>query len=207
MAMSAQVSNVSHVACALHGNCYINVTNRCTLDCAFCPKPAGNWTVEGYDMRLDHEPNIKEMLVAAGNPRFYREIVFCGLGEPTLRLYTVLEAAHLLRRKGARIRINTDGLANLVYGRDVTPDMEGNVDALSISLNAQNEDVYNRLCRPPSPGAYQSLLDFTRRAGDFVPDITLTAPDGVADVDLAACEHIARGLNVKFRRRACNRID
>lgn len=158
-------------------------------------------------MRLDHEPNIKEMLVAAGNPRFYREIVFCGLGEPTLRLYTVLEAAHLLRRKGGGIRVNTDGLANLVYGRDVTPDLEGNVDALSISLNAQDETVYNRLCRPPSSGAYRSVLDFIRRARDFVPDITLTALDGVAGVDLAACEHIARDLGVKFRHRACDRID
>lgn len=205
MAMSAQTSNVSQVAYALHGNCYINVTNRCTLNCACCPKAAGDWIVEGYDMRLDREPNIKEMLVAAGNPRFYRELVFCGLGEPTLRLYTVLEAAHLLRRKGGgRIRINTDGLANLVYGRDVTPDLEGNVDALSISLNAQDETVYNRLCRPPAPGSYRSVLDFTRRARDFVPDITLTALDGV---DLAACEHIARDLGVKFRRRACDRID
>lgn len=207
MAMSAQASNVSQVAYALHGNCYINVTNRCTLNCAFCPKAAGDWIVEGYDMRLDHEPNIKEMLVAAGNPRFYREIVFCGLGEPTLRLYTVLEAAHLLRRKGAWIRINTDGLANLVYGRDVTPDLEGNVQALSIALNAQDETVYNRLCRPPSPGAYRSLLDFTRRARDFVPGITLTALDGIADVDLAACEHIAQDLGVKFRRRTCGHID
>lgn len=205
--MSAQPSNVNHIAHALHGNCYIYVTNRCTLNCAFCPKAAGNWVIEGHDMRLDHEPDIEEVLVAVGDPRFYREIVFCGLGEPTLRLYSVLEAAHLLRRKGGRIRINTDGLANLVYGRDVTPDLEGNVDALSISLNAQDETVYNRLCRPPTPGAYRSVLDFTRRARDFVPDITLTALGGVADVDLEACEQIARNLGVKFQHHMSDRID
>ena len=89
----------------------------------------------------------------------------------------------------------------------MTPDLEGNVQALAISLTAQDGTVYNRLCRPPSPGAYRSLLDFTRRARDFVPDITLTAPDGIADVDLVACERIARDLGVKFRRRACGHID
>lgn len=206
MAMPSQTSNVSHVAYALHGNCYINVTNRCTLSCVFCPKTKGNWTVQGYDLRLDHEPDTKEMLVAVGNPRTYREIVFCGLGEPTLRLYTVLEVAHLLRRKGGMIRINTDGLANLVHGRDVTPDLEDNIDALSISLNAQDEATYNRLCRPPSADAYQSMLEFTRRARDFVPDITLTAIDGIASVDIPACERIAQNIGVKFRRRTLNQI-
>ena len=185
----------------LHGNRYLNVTSRCTLRCAFCPKFNGSWTVEGHDLRLFQDPSSEEIMAAAGDPSDYSEVVFCGLGEPTLRLYTVLEIASRLRAQGGYIRLNTDGLANLVFGRDVTPDLENNIHALSVSLNAQDEETYNRHCRPAHPGAYQSLLDFVRRARDFVPVITLTAIDGLPGVDIAACEKIAEDLGVDFRRR------
>ncbi len=185
----------------LHGNRYLNITSRCTLRCAFCPKFNGSWAVEGHELRLFQDPSPEEIMAAAGDPSDYSEVVFCGLGEPTLRLYTVLEIASRLRAQGGYIRLNTDGLANLVFGRDVTPDLENNIHALSVSLNAQDEETYNRHCRPPLPGAYQSLLDFVQRARDFVPAITLTAVDGLPGVDIAACEEIAERLGVDFRRR------
>ncbi|MHB8453736.1 MAG: TatD family nuclease-associated radical SAM protein [Acidiferrobacterales bacterium] len=194
------------VAYTLRGNCYLNITNRCTLRCDFCPKFNGTWGVRGYELRLRREPTQDQILQAAGDPRRYHEIVFCGLGEPTLRLYTVLEIASRLRARGGRIRINTDGLANLVYGRDVSPDMEDNIDALSISLNAQNEILYNRYCRPKLPGAYRSLLDFARRACDFVPEVTLTAVDGLPGVDMEACAKIAADLGATFRRRVLDEV-
>lgn len=189
------------VGYTLHDNRYLNITNRCSLRCAFCPKFNDEWTVQDYPLRLDHDPMIEEIIAAVGNPEDYREIVFCGLGEPTLRLYALLEVATRIRRRAKRIRINTDGLANLVYGRDVTPDMEGLIDALSISLNAQNAEIYNRHCRPKLPGSYEAILDFVKHAREFVPDITLTAIDGLSDVDIPACEKIAQDLGVKFRRR------
>jgi TatD DNase family protein len=181
---------------------YLNVTSRCTLRCTFCPKFNGSWTVGDYDLRLRADPSADELIAAAGDVHAWREIVFCGMGEPTLRLYTVLEVAARLRKLGApRIRLNTDGLANLVYGRDVTPDFEGNIDALSISLNAQDEETYNRLCRPSLPGSYPAMLDFIRHARDYVPEVVLTAIDGLEGVDIAACADIAERLGVRFRRR------
>jgi TatD DNase family protein len=185
----------------IRGNRYLNVTSRCTLRCAFCPKFNGSWTVRDYDLRLRHDPDADELVAAAGNPLDYESVVFCGLGEPTLRLYTLLEAAARLRAQGARLRLNTDGLASLVHERDVTPDLEGNIQAVSISLNAQDEDTYNRHCRPSLPGSYQAVLDFTRRVRDFVPEVTLTAIDGLAGVDIDACREIAERLGVGFRRR------
>lgn len=189
------------VGYTLRDSRYLNITNRCSLRCAFCPKFNDEWTVQDYPLRLDHEPTLEEIIAAAGNPEEYREIVFCGLGEPTLRLYTLLEAATRLRHRAKRIRINTDGLANFVYGRDVTPDMEGLIDALSVSLNAQNEEIYNLHCRPKLPGAYGAMLEFVKHAREFIPEITLTAIDGLPGVDIAACEKIARDLGVNFRRR------
>ncbi len=190
------------IAYLLHGNCYLNVTSRCTLRCGFCPKFNQTWVIGGANLRLRKEPTVDEVLAAIGDPRGYDEIVFCGLGEPTLRLYEVIEIASILHQRGAhRVRLNTDGLASLVYGRDVTPDLEGSIDALSISLNAQNETVYNQHCRPSLAGSYGAMLEFADRVRDFVPDVTLTAIDGLEGVDIDACERIARDLGVKFRRR------
>jgi TatD DNase family protein len=182
---------------------YLNVTPRCTLRCTFCPKFNGSWEMHGRDLRLESEPTAEEIVRAVGDPRPYAEIVFCGLGEPSLRLYTCLKAASQLRARGAaRIRMVTDGLANLAYGRDVTPDFEGIVDALDISLNAQDEATYERHCRPSRPGAYAAMLDFVRRVREFVPQVTLTAVAGLAGVDLARCAAIAAELGVGFRARA-----
>lgn len=199
--LAARVAPEQVIGYTLRDSRYLNITNRCTLRCAFCPKFNSEWTVQDYGLRLTSEPTVEQIVAACGNPEDYREIVFCGLGEPTLRLYALLEVATRLRPRARRIRLNTDGLANLVYGRDVTPDMESLIDALSVSLNAQNEEVYNLHCRPKLPGAWGAMLDFVKRAREFVPEITLTAIDGLPGVDIAACEKIARDLGVGFRRR------
>lgn len=180
---------------------HLAITNRCTLRCTFCPKFKGSWRVDGRDLRLPHEPSVDEIVAAVGEPSRYEEIVFGGLGEPTLRLYDMKAAALRLHGRGPRMRVQTDGLASLVYGRDVTPDLEGGIDALSVALNAQDEPTYNRYCRPMLPGAFSAMLDFVARAREFVPDITLTAIPDLDGVDPAACARIARGLGVKFSPR------
>ena len=189
------------VAFSLHGNRYINVTNRCTLSCRYCPKRTSNWNVGPYNLRLQREPSREEMLAAALEPGQYREIVFGGLGEPTLRLYDVLDVAAQLHRHGKRVRINTDGLANIVHGRDITPDFEGIIDAISISLNAHNEETYNAHFRPPVPNAFNAVLDFASRACEFVPTVTLTAIDGLPGIDLERCARLAADAGVDFRPR------
>jgi TatD DNase family protein len=121
----------------------------------------------------------------------------------------LLAVAARLKRQGAYIRINTDGLASLVHGRDVTPELAGRVDALSISMNAHNEEIYNRHCRPKKeyPGAFNAMLDFARCAKAHVPSVTLTAIDGLEGVDIDACRRIAEEeIGVGFRRRVLNQV-
>ncbi|MEJ2344853.1 MAG: TatD family nuclease-associated radical SAM protein [Gammaproteobacteria bacterium] len=191
----------------LHGNCYLNLTNQCTLRCGFCPKFNKTWDVQGYDLRIDGEPSAEELFAAIGDPSRFKEVVFCGLGEPMLRLDVLLVTAEGVKARGARrVRVNTDGLANLVHGRDITPSLFGRIDALSVSLNAQNEEVYNRNCRPLLPGAYDAVLQFVRRVRLFVPDVTVTAIDGLAGVDIDACQQRARELGVSFRRRVLDEV-
>ncbi len=180
---------------------YLNVTNRCSLRCRFCPKFNGEWSVREYNMRLRHEPTAAELIEAAGNPADYDEIVFCGMGEATMRLDVLLEVAKQLREKGANLRLNTSGVANIVHGRDVAPELARYIQSMSVSLNAQNEEIYNQHCNPQLPGTYSSMLEFIKSAKQAGADVTVTALDGLPGVDIAACEAIAKALGVKFRRR------
>ena len=195
------------LAYELHGNCYLNVTWRCTLRCDFCPKFNGTWEVQGYDLRLLQEPTVDQVMAAIGDPKPYKEMVFCGLGEPTLAIDTLLAVARRLKAEGKRIRINTDGLGNLVHGRDITREMKGLVDSLSVSLNAQNSEVYDRHCRPKHRGSFPAVLGFIRAAKENIPEVVATAIDGLEGVDIEACRRIAEEeLGVQFRRRVLDNV-
>jgi TatD family-associated radical SAM protein len=205
--VSGQVLNSKFtVGYTIRGSRYLNVTNRCTLRCTFCPKFNGQWAVRDHDLRLRRDPTAEEIFAAVGNPADYGEIVFCGLGEPTLRLAAVLDVARRLEPSRVPRRLNTDGLGNLVHGRDITMNLMGSLEAISVSLNAQDEDTYNRHCRPKLAGSYAAMLDFVRRVRDVVPEVTLTAIDGLPGVDIGACEAIAASLGVKFRRRVLDAV-
>ncbi len=180
---------------------YINLTDRCTLACEFCPKIQGSMDVHEYNLLLSTRHAVEEYKQAIGDASRYDEIVFCGFGEPTLRLKALLEIARYCKQAGTAVRVNTDGLGNLANKHNILPELAECVDALSVSMNAQNEEVYDRHCVPALKGSYDSMLDFLRLAPDYIPDTTATAIDGLEGVDIAACEAIAKKLGVKFRRR------
>lgn len=185
---------------------YLSITDRCTLACRFCPKTLGSMQVHDYDLSMDHRPGVDEIIAAMGDISDYTSIVFCGYGEPTLRLQVLLDVAREIKRREGHVRVNTDGLANLVNKRNVLPEMSGLVDALSVSMNAQNETVYNTHCDPALPESWQAMLDFLALAPRWVPDVTATAINGLEGVDIEACRALARQLGVAFRQRELDRV-
>ena len=185
---------------------YLNITDRCTLECAFCPKHNGSQQVHDYDLSLDHRPTQDEIIAAIGKPSEYAEIVFCGFGEPTLRLKVLLHTARFIKSAGGRVRVNTDGLANLVHKRNVLPELGDCVDSLSISMNAQDEAVYRRHCLPALPGSFAAMLEFLRLAPHYIGQVTATAIDGLDGVDIPACEALARECGADFRRRELDKV-
>ncbi|NOX09920.1 MAG: radical SAM protein [Gammaproteobacteria bacterium] len=194
------------IAYELHGNCYLNLTSRCNLSCRFCPKFNGEWSVQGYPLRLYKEPEADEVIKAMGDLTQYKEVVFCGLGEPTRRLDVLLEVARYVRERGVRVRVNTDGLASWFHGRDVSKELGACVDVLSISLNAQDEAVYSQHCRPPDAAGLADVLDFIEKASCYIDDISISAIDGLSGVDVQACEAIATRLGVRFKRRVLDEV-
>lgn len=180
---------------------YLNVTDRCTLKCQFCPKHKGSNQVDRYDLTLSRPPEHEELIRLIGDPASYDEIVFCGYGEPTLRLKVILKVADHVKSLGGRVRLNTDGLGNLVHKRNVLPEMQGRIDALSVSMNTDTEPLYQLHCQPALKNAYPSMLDFLELAPSYIPDVTATAISGLEGVDIEACRTRAQALGVKFRER------
>jgi TatD DNase family protein len=190
----------------IRNSLYLNLTNRCSNLCTFCAKKA-SYVVKGHDLELSREPSAEELVQAVGDPQRYQEIVFCGFGEPLLRLETVKTVAAELKKKGARVRIDTDGQANLVYGRNILPELKGLVDAVSVSLNAESPEKYQRLCRSPfGEESFHGILDFIREAKKVIPEVVATIVE-MPGVDVEACRRLAEEeLGVKFKRRAYDEV-
>ena len=185
------------------GNLYLNITNQCSAACVFCIRNTCDG-VYGYNLRLAREPSEEEIIsqLAGLELTKYKEVVFTGFGEPTCRFDTVLRITKRLHQRGITVRLDTNGHAALMYpGRDVVAELKAaGLDAVSVSLNAESEEKYNRLCRPVFSGSYRAMLDFTRKAvaAGLRTRMTVVARQGI---DIKECERIATVLGASFRAR------
>ncbi|HEY5675064.1 MAG TPA: TatD family hydrolase [Malonomonas sp.] len=199
------VDQTSKIAYQIRDSLYLNITNRCTNSCIFCAK-FHDFVVKGHELKLDHEPSVAEVKQAIGDPTRYTEVVFCGYGEPLLRLELIKEIAGWLKQQGVNVRINSDGQANLVHNRNILPELAGLVDSISISLNAADAENYQRLCQSSyGTDSYQAVKDFLQQAVRYIPEVTATAVT-YPGIDIAACEQVARELGVEFRAREYNEV-
>lgn len=193
------------IAYRIRNSLYLNITNRCTNRCTFCAK-FRDFSVKGHQLKLDHEPDFDEVLSAIGNPNEYEEVVFCGYGEPLLRLNLVKQLATWLTGHHVKVRINTDGQANLVHQRNILPELQGIVDEISISLNAPDASHYQQICQSGfGESGYAAVKDFIQLAANFIPTVVASAVT-VPGIDIKACEQIATGLGVEFRQRIYNEV-
>lgn len=185
---------------------YVNLTNRCSNNCPFCPRtalPAGY--VAGHYLLLKSEPNAGQVLEAIESESDFDEVVFCGLGEPTIRLKELLEISGKLRAKGYPIRLNTNGQGSLINKTDVPSKLAGLIDRVRVSLNAQNARTYTTICRPDGgEKAYEAVLDFIvgcRQVGILTEVSVVDIPE----VDVDACRHLASRMGVEFYLRPYRR--
>jgi len=188
------------IAYRLRNSLYLNVTNRCTNACDFCIRERAPG-VGGHDLRLHMEPSEAEVLEAVGDAAIYDEVVFCGYGEPTLRWGVIKEVARGVKARGGAVRLNTNGSANLTQGRDVTAEMAGLFDKVSVSVNAAAAADYERLCRPTlGRRAWPALEEFVAGAKRGVGTVAVTAV-AAPGVDAEAVKNLARRWGVGFRLR------
>lgn len=179
---------------------YVNLTNQCTNDCSFCVRRTGEG-VGPYELWLDREPEASEVIaeLAAEKPD---HVVFCGFGEPTMRLDTLLEVARYVKDYGGHTRIDTNGHGSLYNGRNIVPELAGLIDAVSVSLNEPSAASYQDLCacRYGEEG-WSALQEFAREAKAAGIDVTLTVVDLIGQEKIDQCRQIADDMGVRFRAR------
>lgn len=189
----------------IKNNLYVNLTNHCTNKCEFCIRDSSHSDFIS-DLRLEREPTLQEIItdLSSYNLGKFNEIVFCGAGEPTCRLYDMLETCKKLREMTTTpIRVNTNGHASMILEEDTAPMFKGLVDCVSISLNAADADTYMKLCHPKfGEDAFIGVIKFAREVSKYVPNVVLTVVRGtISDADIERCSGIAAEIGAKFRIR------
>ncbi|NQT32184.1 MAG: YchF/TatD family DNA exonuclease [Candidatus Omnitrophica bacterium] len=180
---------------------YVNVTYRCTNRCTFCTRDISDY-VKGYDLKLDKEPSAEEIKSAIGDVSKYKEIVFCGLGEPTLRLEILKNVASYVKNNGGKVRLTTNGEGDLINGRRIVPEIKGLVDKVSISLNAPDSAEYAHLCRSVfGRKAFESVLAFITECRDEGIEVEITCLDIIGEKGIEKCRKLAEERGASFRLR------
>jgi TatD DNase family protein len=179
---------------------YINVTNRCNADCIFCDRK-GEAVINGYNLKMakSEEPDAEVYIKEIGDPKNFKEIVFCGYGEPTIRWDVVKNIARYVKDNGGITRMNSDGHGNVINKKDITPEMKGLIDTVSISLNSIDAEQYGKLMRI-DPSMHREMLDFAKKAKNYTHVVLSIV--GLNEVDSeAAKKFVTEEIGVDFRER------
>lgn len=184
---------------------YVNITNRCNCACTFCLRTKKTFA-DGSSLWLKDEPSAEEIIARFEQHGLnaVKEVVFCGFGEPTLRLDVLLAVAAAIKEKDAsvKIRINTNGLAELEYQQEIAPLFAGLIDKISISLNAATAEEYLAITRNRfGVGAYEAMLSFAQKCQPHVAQVALTVVDCIGAEKIAACRSVCERYGIDLRVR------
>lgn len=190
---------------SLEDKIYINLTNRCTNDCVFCLRKDKD-DVCGQKLWLDSEEfTSDDVIKQLKNFEIPKEIVFCGYGEPLLKLDILKDVAKYIKDNypSTRTRINTNGHANYVYKRNIVPELVGLIDEISVSLNGSTSEEYDELSQPKFSGAYEEVKKFIKACSESGIKTDASIVDGYKGrrLDIKKCEDIAEKLGAKLRVR------
>ncbi|WP_101876331.1 TIGR04100 family radical SAM protein [Lachnoclostridium edouardi] len=190
----------------VHHNLYVNMTNKCPCACTFCLRQTRDEMEGSGSLWLKREPSVEE--IKKEFEKFdlsqFEEVVFCGFGEPTERFDDLIQVAAFVKQTyGKPIRINTNGLGNLINNRNIAPDMKNIIDTISISLNTPNAEKYLELTRSKfGQISFQAMLNFAGEAKKYVPNVVLsTVATTLTKEEEAQCSSICRNLGVTYRIR------
>lgn len=190
----------------VHDNLYVNMTNKCPCACVFCLRQTRDEMNSSGSLWLEREPSVEE--VKAEFEKFdidkYKEIVFCGFGEPTERLSDLLEVCRFIKEKYKKtIRINTNGLSDLIHGKDTAPMFEGLIDIVSISLNTPNKERYLELTRSKfGIESFDAMIRFAGNVKKYVKQVILsTVSTTLTEDEEKQCAEICKKIGADYRIR------
>jgi TatD DNase family protein len=196
----------SKIVYPIRDSVYLNITNRCTNRCTFCTRQDSDF-VMGHNLRLSGEPQIEEVINELKKIKEPKEVVFCGYGEPTLRLEAIKKIARYLKEKNCRVRLTTNGEGNLIYSRSIAPELKGLIDQVSISMNAFDDAGFKRLCKSVfGDGTFEAILGFIDDCVKQEIEFEITCVDVIGEEGVSKCRTLAESHGARFRLRKMDMV-
>ena len=184
---------------------YVNITNQCPCACVFCIRKETDHVGNSDSLWLDHEPSVDEFKDELKNFDLdkYNEVVFCGYGEPLVRIDEVVEVAKYIKTiSDIKIRVNTNGLADLIHNKKTAILLKDNIDSVSISLNAPNKYSYNQVTRPKfGEKSFDALLEFAKECKEYIKEVNFSVVDEISDEEIEQSKKLANEMGIKLRVR------
>lgn len=184
---------------------YVNITNQCPCRCIFCIRNDTDEVGNSGSLWLDHEPTVKEVKKAleSYNLSDYNEIVFCGYGEPLVKIEEVIEISKYIKsQKDIKIRINTNGLSDLIHKKDTSIMLKDIIDSISISLNAPDKESYNNVTRPKfGEQSFESMLNFAKNCKNNIKEVMFSVVDEISYEQIEKSKELSDALGINLRIR------
>lgn len=189
----------------IENSLYVNITNQCPCKCVFCIRLESNEVGGSGSLWLDHEPTIEEVKESFKKYDLnnFEEIVFCGYGEPLVRINEVVEISKYIKSlSDIKIRVNTNGLSDLIHEKETAIMLKDIIDSVSISLNAPNKEVYNKVTRPKfGEKSFDYMLKFAKDCKNYVKDVALSVVDEISEEEIEQSKEVANNLQIPLRIR------
>lgn len=198
---------MSDIIYTLEGGTYFNITNKCPCNCAFCIRSKGDAVGEAERLWHDEEPTFDDIRDAIDAYDFSSvdEAVFCGYGEPTNAFDNLILSAAYLKEKFPRLklRLNTNGLSDLINEKPTAGEICRYFDIVSVSLNNPSSEKYDKITRNIYPGkAFPALIEFTKECVRLGTEVHMTVVDVISDEDIEASRKICNECGAHFRLRS-----
>lgn len=187
------------------GKLYINLTNKCPCNCTFCIRHNGDGAYGSDSLWLEHEPSLDEVKAAFAKVDMskYKEVVFCGYGEPMERVNEVIAVGEFVKANygDVTVRLNTNGLGDKIHGVPTAKLLHGAVDIVSISLNSYCKEKYNEVTRPKWDDAFDAMLSFAADCKSYLPQVVFTVVDVIPPEDISRAKALAMSIGIPLRVR------
>ncbi|MBR1761817.1 MAG: TIGR04100 family radical SAM protein [Eubacterium sp.] len=191
----------------LEGGTYLNITNKCPCNCAFCIRSKGDAVGSAKKLWFDEEPSFEDIKKAIDEYDFsgVKTAVFCGYGEPTNAYENLIKTAKYLKEKYPKIklRINTNGLSDLINEKPTAKEICENIDVISVSLNEPDSVQYDKITRNIFPGkAFAAMLKFTKECVNQGNEVRMTVVDVIGEENIEKSRKICEEIGAKFILRS-----
>ena len=184
----------------MDGNLYVNLTNKCSNGCDFCVRNERTSYYGNYLWLRHGDPTVEKVIAAAngfGDLTRFKEVVFCGFGEPTYKIAEMTELCDFFHEKGLKTRLNTNGQGNLINKRDVTPELKGKIDFVNVSLNASCVEKYQPICRSQfGEAGFAGLIEFAKLCKRNGIAVRFSIVDCIGEEEVEACKRLAQSVNI-----------